>query len=487
MRDLAPNPKLYQVDGIIRLATSRRALLLDDAGLGKSMQMIRAACAIGAKRVLIVCPPIAVGSWAEQVRLWHYGGHTLTFDTYVLGALSPGNTRIAARHAASGYFILPMSQISADPEANARSLSAPECDPFDVLIVDEAHKLANEGANRTGAVYGPGAALVGGIAQNCKRRWIATATPTPLNAGQLYPHLRALFPDVLAGFFDGKQPSREQFEDYFCDVGETPYGRQIKGNQTDRVGELVRALRPYTIRRSKAEVAPELGAIVTSEVLVETGGAGDLKYPTDFLQRCDTVSDDDFLALIGHPHMQHKLGDRQDERPGDGPKSPLAWLGRRKAPFAADWLADFLFANPREKVLVFARHLWVVDALAESMHAGGFGYRVIRGDTPTDIRTANVEAFQNDPDVRVFIGQMRAANTAVTLTAASTVLIVEPDPSPDENYQAISRAHRLGQKDVVNAYFLTAADDPIDRRLVRVLRRRAQDNFAAFGIETPTV
>lgn len=74
--------------------------------------------------------------------------------------------------------------------------------------------------------------------------------------------------------------------------------------------------------------------------------------------------------------------------------------------------------------------------------------------------------------MRVFVGQILAAGTAITLTAASEVTIVEPSWVPGENRQAIDRAHRLGQQDSVLASFLYLPNT-LDARIMGVFRRKA--------------
>jgi SNF2 family DNA or RNA helicase len=76
--------------------------------------------------------------------------------------------------------------------------------------------------------------------------------------------------------------------------------------------------------------------------------------------------------------------------------------------------------------------------------------------------------------VRVFIGQVKAAGTAITLTAASEVAIVEPSWVPGDNVQAICRAHRLGQHDSVLASFLYLPGT-LDQRIMTVFRRKAHE------------
>lgn len=218
--------------------------------------MIRAANALDAARVLILAPAVARGSWKLQLAEWDDRARpVLTF---------PRHNRAAADRftiPASG----PLAMIVGLEWLSLRSNTAKlldamaAADPFDVAFVDEAHALKSPKAARTQAVYGRALDLKGAVLGNEKYRWLATATLTPLgHVGELHPHLRAIFPDVLASMFGGGVPNRIAFEDRFCRVFETRFGREIIGNNDETVGQLRDALLPFILMRRKTDVLAEL-------------------------------------------------------------------------------------------------------------------------------------------------------------------------------------------------------------------------------------
>lgn len=105
---------------------------------------------------------------------------------------------------------------------------------------------------------------------------------------------------------------------------------------------------------------------------------------------------------------------------------------------------------------------------------------VLTGDTPANERQSVVDRFQDDPRVRVFIGQIQAAGTGITLTAASDVVFVESSWVPAENEQAAMRVHRIGQRNACLVRFATLAGS-IDERIQRAVMRKTQDITALFG------
>jgi SNF2 family DNA or RNA helicase len=86
------------------------------------------------------------------------------------------------------------------------------------------------------------------------------------------------------------------------------------------------------------------------------------------------------------------------------------------------------------------------------------------GGVSTPDRDIIVNRFQNDPRYRLFIGQTIAAGTSITLSQASTVLVIEPDWLPHNDYQAISRVHRISQTEPVFVY-RAYVENSVDQRI----------------------
>jgi SWI/SNF-related matrix-associated actin-dependent regulator of chromatin subfamily A-like protein 1 len=476
----APLP--YQIEGIDFLTGSRAAILGDDAGLGKSLQMIRAANNRGAERILVICPAVGRVSWAIQFKEWDLAPRPvllypddLPTDQIPLGPLA---------------LIVTVDWLS-DKKRAKRFLTALSCcaaidQPFDTAFIDEAHYLKSHDANRTKAVYGPDMDRRGGAIEDVEMVWAASATITPLNASELYPHLRALLPGVLRGLFNGTLPTFRQFRDRFCVVRATTYGEKIEGNNPKTIPELRDAIRAIYLGRLKQDVLPQLGPIITDTLALELprplNAATQNNHATAGI--CG-LSDEDFLRALSR---QMRGGDGNTDDDTDETDTTFSEqrrvLGEGKADAFAPWLRDFLTANPDRKLIVFAHHRSVIDRVMQAGKA--FGPVAIHGGTSRAQDALSVSSFQNSLACRLLVGQTRAAGTSITLTASSDVVILEPDPSPLNNYQAISRAHRLGQtRGSVTARFAAAISDPIDMRLAQIIRRRANDYQDLFGAYVP--
>lgn len=90
-----------------------------------------------------------------------------------------------------------------------------------------------------------------------------------------------------------------------------------------------------------------------------------------------------------------------------------------------------------------------------------------------------VRAFQDDPDCRVFIANIRAGGTGLTLTAGASIDMFESDWAPANNAQALMRVHRIGQTRNVQARFITLAES-IDVIVNDVVERKTR-NIAQVG------
>ncbi len=444
-----------QIEGVDFLSTLKHAILADDTGLGKSAQSIRAADKVGARRVLILCQAIGRVSWAKEVPMWQ----TMPREVVQFG---PGTKDLPVGDC---VVIAAFSSLSRKPDL-ARFKKAlwksQMFSGFDLVIIDEAHHLANPDSARTKAAYGKTMDIAGGVLElvEAERVWLLSATLQRNNASELFPHLRALFPAVLAKLF-GFVPKLKDFVERYCKTAVTPYGENIIGNDPDTIPALREAMRPYILRRVKRDVAAELG-----EVQHVT-----LPLPIDPVQvKLAARTDNDLLQYLD----ALDAGAMSEE---DVPVNVSAlWrtLGEFKATPSIEWITEFLDNNPDRKLVVFAHHRAVIKAL----HAGLAQYIpcVIDGGTPPTRRAEEVDLFQLDPKARLFIGQTIAAGTSITLTAASDVLMVEQEWTPADNYQAISRVHRIGQTEPVTVYHAYAAGTVDERIAARAKRKTADFN-----------
>ena len=142
-------------------------------------------------------------------------------------------------------------------------------------------------------------------------------------------------------------------------------------------------------------------------------------------------------------------------------------LGEAKAlPYGRMLLGDL--EGGVDKMVVFCAHTRAAEVLKAYLLDHNIQCVLINGATNEAHRQAYMTAFQEDPTVRVLIGNIRAAGVALTLTASCHIDMLESDWSPAANWQALKRVHRLTQTRSVRARFITLADsfDEVVNRIV---------------------
>ena len=292
-----------------------------------------------------------------------------------------------------------------------------------------------------------------------------SGTPTPNHQGELFAILRALFPDVIRKA-DGSVMKQYEYENIYCEIANKRFGRgpvirQIVGSKN--IEQLREKLGPYVLRRRKKDVLKELPDMsfdtypvpVSSDYALEIGDA------------IAQMSDDELLKYL---------------QKGDAAVMKLRHLlGVAKLQGSIEAIVDMLEGSKR-KVVVFAHHIDVIDGLMRGL--ADWNPVKIDGRDDTAARERAVDTFLKALNCRVFVGNIIAAGTSITLIGpdmeCSDVFFVEADWSPGNNIQAASRVHRIGQKDAVQVWFLTA-HGTLDDRIQGILSRKARDFQELFG------
>jgi len=406
----------YQQEGATFLAERRTAYLADDPGLGKSAQAVTACLQVGAKSVRIICPASLRENWKREFA--KFGGGHINLDV--------------------------MSYEGATKKLNDLKWGS---DRTDVLIVDESHYLQSRNALRTKAVLDSWRKV-------STYTWFLSGTPARANPSQLYPVLKAAFPDAIKNRA-GRTMDFWAFVNRFCHVTNNGFGQQIGGGKN--LEELRQRISPYFLRRKKDEVLTDLPELLIGTVTVEPSTISKVhkQAETEFEEKILKALEEggiEALAALG-PHVS------QLRR--------IIGLAKVKPTF--DLMMEELAYT--SKIVVFGWHIDVLDGLASLLKKEGIEYSRVDGSTVN--RQDAVDRFQNDERCRAFLGNIMAAGTGLTLTAASSLLMIEQSWTPADNAQAIMRIHRIGQKDACLARFVALAGS-IDERIAEVCAEKTK-------------
>lgn len=440
--DLALMP--FQEEGVELLAKTPRAMLVWDAGIGKTPTAVRACVKVKAERILVFCPPIATGVWRQHVQDWS------EYGVRVLGANPPFEF-----FDGFGVRVVPYSRAVSVDMAWATLAKK----HWDAVILDEAHYLKNPGAQRSQAVYGPEFDLVNSPCQNADRVWCLTGTPLLNHPNEFWTHLHALAPQLIS-FPKLGVMTEPVFTERYCVTRATPHGVRILGAKN--AADLASRIKPFAFRKRAKDVLLDLPPlrIVEYPLPEDTPISDELVAAMNQVLEAisaEAVADDELLAAFQSGSVAFSTMRRL--------------VGRAKAPGVAALVKDTLEDAEDEKVIVFAHHREVITWLAQALR----DYRplVITGATLPPTREANIRAFQTDPDCRLIILAIEAAGEAITLHAARNVVIAEPSPVPAKNLQAIARAHRKGQKHPVLARFVKL-QGKLDDLLTSIIARKTR-------------
>lgn len=122
-----------------------------------------------------------------------------------------------------------------------------------------------------------------------------------------------------------------------------------------------------------------------------------------------------------------------------------------------------------KKLVVFARFVPEIDAIADMLKRKKIKYSLIKGDVKD--RAEQVEQFQNDDEVKVFIGQIQTTGMGLTLTRADTAVFYSLDFNYSNYEQAKARIHRIGQKNKCT-YIHLIAENTVDEKVMHALKNK---------------
>lgn len=169
------------------------------------------------------------------------------------------------------------------------------------------------------------------------------------------------------------------------------------------------------------------------------------------------------------------------------------WITSAKVDSTMKLLRDIKAADPTEKTLVFSQFTSLLDILEVPMNKDGFDYTRLDGTMSPDMRNDAVNRFIDSPTHNIMLVSLKAGNAGLNLNAASQVIILDPFWNPYIEYQAIGRAHRLGQTRPVTVHRILAPRTVEDRimdlqakkeeMITKALDEKAGKELAKLGVK----
>ena len=432
----------YQQHGVNWLQHLRlnglAGFLADDMGLGKTAQTIAHIAIEHAqgrldRPTLIVLPTSLVANWVAELA---------KFAPHLTTTVLHGLERHALRAELEGVHVVLTTYT-----VLARDIEEMKLIPWHMVVLDEAQVIKSPDSKATKAV----------CQLDTRHRLCLSGTPIENNLGELWSEFAFLMPGLLG--------DRKAFTKRF----RTPIE---KNNDGARRVQLVRRIRPFLLRRTKAEVATDLPPKHTILRRITLAPEQRDLYDTIRGTLYEKVREQITGLNAAQSHivvLDALLKLRQvccDPR--------LVKLPSARQVDTSSKLDDLMemiteMIPEGRRILLFSQFTSMLDLIKPRLAESGINFVELRGDTRD--RAEPVRAFENG-EVPLFLISLKAGGRGLNLTSADTVIHYDPWWNPAVEDQASDRAHRIGQTKSVFVYKLIAADT-VEDRIVELQQRKA--------------
>lgn len=393
-----------------------RALLADEMGLGKTVQALAyLQLHPDFRPAIVVCPATVKWNWKHESKRW------LSTNKKVRVAFSHRPQRKQCDILIINYDILSYWKkhlLSLRPK---------------VIIFDECHYIKNSKAKRTKAAIRIGKKIPHIIA--------LSGTPITNRPFEFYNIIQLIQPKLFPSFW--------KYAFKFCKAKFTRYGWNFSGaSNTKKLNRILR--KSIMLRRKKKNVIKDLPPKQRSIVVLDIDNRNEYD---------SAVNDFCMWITKTHPERAEKALRAQSLTKIEYLKQ-LAVQGKMK--MVIQWFEDFLQSN--KKILVFCHHRKVMFDLYEKFRS------VAILSTDSQAREEEIDTFRKDKKLKLFICNISSA-VGFNLVEASNVAFVEFGKTPADHDQAEDRAHRIGQKNAVTAWYLVGRKT-IDEDIVQLLDKK---------------
>jgi SWI/SNF-related matrix-associated actin-dependent regulator 1 of chromatin subfamily A len=396
-------PLEHQKEAIQKLVENKKFILADDMGLGKTTSTIIAALESGSKKVLIICPATLKINWKREIE--NYSDKTI----YIAESK---NFNTEADYVIINYDILKNFH---DPKKKNESQVL--ASNFDLVIIDEAHYIKNVTAQRT--------KLINDIVKNIDRLWLLSGTPMTSRPIDYFNLLSLIDSPVAKNWM---AYAIRYCQGYQFNVG----GRKVWNvTGASNLEELRDRTLGLTLRRLKENVLDLPDKIITPVYL--------------------RLKSKQYEEVMGEYY------DWYDKNPEESKSLTVQFskLTKVRQIIADEKIAQTIelaenILEQDKKVIIFCNFTDSLNKITEH-----FGKAAVKldGSMSKPERQRSVDEFQDNPKVKVFVGNIKAAGVGITLTAAEAVIMNDLSFLPSDHAQSEDRAYRYGQKNNVLVYY----------------------------------
>ena len=396
-------PLEHQKEAIQKLVENKKFILADDMGLGKTTSTIIAALESGSKKVLIICPATLKINWKREIE--NYSDKTI----YIAESKNFSTE--------ADYVIINYDIIKNFHDPKKKNESQVLASNFDLVIIDEAHYIKNVTAQRT--------KLINDIVKNIDRLWLLSGTPMTSRPIDYFNLLSLIDSPVAKNWM---AYAIRYCQGYQFNVG----GRKVWNvTGASNLEELRDRTIGLTLRRLKENVLDLPDKIITPVYL--------------------RLKSKQYEEVMGEYY------DWYDKNPEESKSLTVQFskLTKVRQIIADEKIAQTIelaenILEQDKKVIIFCNFTDSLNKITEH-----FGKAAVKldGSMSKPERQRSVDEFQDNPKVKVFVGNIKAAGVGITLTAAEAVIMNDLSFLPSDHAQSEDRAYRYGQKNNVLVYY----------------------------------
>ena len=407
-KDLNATLRDYQVSGFEFFKTLSDyqfgGILADEMGLGKTIQTIAFLLSNKDKKSIVITPTALIYNWKNELEKF-----APTLKVGLLHASKSEREKILDN--IDNYDVLLTTYTTYKNDMDKyKNIN------FDYCIIDEAQNIKNPDAIITKAIKNV----------NAKVRFALTGTPIENNLMELW----SIFDFIMPGYLYNKSKFKSIF-----------------GNNDKNIIELKNLIKPFILRRTKKEVIAELPDKIEQKIIIDLEKEHKRAYKgyVNLITRKIKENNQDNITVFSYltKLRQLCLSPELMVKNYQGKNSKL------------DVLINIINDSSDEKILVFSQFTKVLEVIGKRLNEENISYSYLDGKTSAKDRVKLVEEF-NTNNNKVFLISLKAGGTGLNLTSANIVVHFDPWWNPAVEDQASDRAHRIGQKNVVNVIKLIA-------------------------------
>ncbi len=407
-KDLNATLRDYQVSGFEFFKTLSDyqfgGILADEMGLGKTIQTIAFLLSNKDKKNIVITPTALIYNWKNELEKF-----APTLKVGLLHAAKSEREKILDN--IDNYDVILTTYTTYKNDIDKyKNIN------FDYCIIDEAQNIKNPDAIITKAIKNV----------NAKVKFALTGTPIENNLMELW----SIFDFIMPGYLYNKS----KFKSIFV-------------NNDKNIIELKNLIKPFILRRTKKEVITELPDKIEQKIIIDLEKEHKRAYKgyVNLITRKIKENNQDNITVFSYltKLRQLCLSPELMVKNYQGKNSKL------------DVLINIINDSSDEKILVFSQFTKVLEVIGKRLNEENISYSYLDGKTSAKDRVKLVEEF-NTNNNKVFLISLKAGGTGLNLTSANIVVHFDPWWNPAVEDQASDRAHRIGQKNVVNVIKLIA-------------------------------